>query len=116
MDKNDREFKCVITASKESLKIDTHEHHGKVFEFEWCKERVGGEQNVFLSRESCGRLVKQLQHFIDHGCLLPEEPPEPTSDAMTTAKRLLAIVGLEVDPDQMRVIQDTKEEIESEHD
>lgn len=64
---------------------------------------------VRLSRESCGRLVKQIHHFLDNGCLLPEEPSEPTSNAKAMAKTLLAVVGLEVELDELRVIQDAND-------
>lgn len=101
---NGRVFNCEkLGVDRISLAIF---NSGNILEFNWSGSR---NENIQLGRDSCCRLIKQVQCFIGHGWLLPEEPPEPTSDAKATAKALLEAVGLEVDPNQIRVIQETKD-------
>ena len=107
MTRNDHDnvFQCEVSKS-DSIELNAENSETRL-EFCWVGS-VGN--NVYLGRAACGQLIKQLQSFIDSGCLLSK--PEPDANAKATAKSLLGAVGLEVDLDQIRVIQETEEVVE----
>lgn len=98
MSENPRKFWCSMAMSDY---IEVEKSTENALKVAWRPST----QFVCLSRASCREFIAQLQHYVDTGELLSEDPPEVTDEAKEQVKALLAAVGVEVDPEQLRVIQ-----------